>query len=106
MSSPLQDGSIATNDVIEAVHINQLFPILADLEDGKAFFRPDQGSVNAYQVGDTSVGVFIRTHLIATITMAAVSQRDGESQLSQSVRSATSFHGILDQRICLFRPST
>ena len=50
MSSPLQDGSIATNDVIEAVHINQLFPILADLEDGKAFFRPDQGSANAYQV--------------------------------------------------------
>ena len=32
MSSPLTDDDIVTNDVIEAVHITQLFPLIADLE--------------------------------------------------------------------------
>lgn len=50
MSSPLTDSTIANGDVIEAVHITQMFSILADLEDGQAFFRDDVGSANAYQV--------------------------------------------------------
>ena len=51
MSSPLDDGTIASGDVIEAVHITQLFPLIADLEEGQAFFREDVGSsANHYEV--------------------------------------------------------
>ncbi len=51
MSSPLTDDDIVTNDVIEAVHITQLFPLIADLEEGQAFFREDVGSsANHYEV--------------------------------------------------------
>lgn len=51
MSSPLSDNTINTGDVIEAEHISQLFPILAGVENGQAFFREDVGTVaNEYQV--------------------------------------------------------
>ncbi|MBX3170114.1 MAG: hypothetical protein KF760_22100 [Candidatus Eremiobacteraeota bacterium] len=50
MSSPLSDNTINTGDVIEAEHITQLFPILAELEDGQAFYRDDVGAADAYQV--------------------------------------------------------
>ena len=56
MSSPLADGTIASGDVIEAVHITQLFPIVAALEDGETFYRDDIGAADAYKVDFSGAG--------------------------------------------------
>ncbi len=51
MSSPLIDSDINDGDVVYAHDITQLFPILAGVENGQAFFREDVGTVaNEYQV--------------------------------------------------------
>lgn len=56
MASPLTDSTIANGDVIESVHITQLFPLVADLEEGQAFFRDDIGSANTYKVNFAGAG--------------------------------------------------
>lgn len=50
MSTPLEDGTLANGDVIETVHISQLFPIVEALEDNQANYREDIGVADAYKV--------------------------------------------------------
>ena len=50
MSTPLDDDMISGGDLIEAVHITQLFPIVEALENNLTNYREDRGAADAYKV--------------------------------------------------------
>ncbi len=50
MSTPLEDGTIANGDVIETIHLSQLFPIVEALENNQTNYREDIGVADAYKV--------------------------------------------------------
>jgi len=56
MSTPLNDDTIANGDVIETIHLTQLFPIVEALEDNQTNYREDIGAADAYQVDFSGSG--------------------------------------------------
>ncbi len=50
MSTPLDDDMISGGDLIEAIHITQLFPIVEALEKNQTNYREDIGAADAYKV--------------------------------------------------------
>ncbi|ODT75565.1 hypothetical protein ABS71_04295 [bacterium SCN 62-11] len=56
MSTPLDDDSVSGGDLIEAIHISQLFPIVEALEKNQTNYREDIGLANAYKVDFSGSG--------------------------------------------------
>lgn len=56
MSTPLQDDSVSPGDLIEAIHISQLFPIVEALENNQTNYREDIGVADAYKVNFSGTG--------------------------------------------------
>ena len=56
MSTPLDDDMISGGDLIEAVHITQLFPIVEALENNQTSYREDVGAADAYKVDFSGAG--------------------------------------------------
>ena len=56
MSTPLQDDSVSPGDLIEAIHVTQLFPIVEALESNQTNYREDIGVADAYKVNFSGTG--------------------------------------------------
>ncbi|MBX3172488.1 MAG: hypothetical protein KF760_34110 [Candidatus Eremiobacteraeota bacterium] len=56
MSTPLEDDMVAPGDLIEAIHISQLFPIIEALEENQTNYREDVGLADAYKVDFSGAG--------------------------------------------------